>query len=96
MWLSLPLWDPAAADAGWYSRWEESAAVAMMAMALWEWGIRRACASAGGEWVVAASVWERWAAERTSSSAYGAVCPPGAVAGVSKVNVEAIEEYVTT
>lgn len=92
----MPLWGPAAADAGWwYLRWEGPAAVAMMAMTLWERGIRRACASGGGEWVVAVSVGQRWAAV-TSSSASGAVCPTEAVAGARKVGVEAIEECVTT
>lgn len=92
------MWGPAVADAGdadWYLRWEGSVAVAMMAMALWERGIRKACASAGGEWVAAVSVGQRWAAVM-SPSASGAVCPTGAVAGARKVGVEAIEEYVMT
>jgi len=73
--------------------WEESAAVAVTEMASWERRIRRACASAGGEWVVAASV---WAVEGTPSSASGAVCPTGAVAEVRKVYVETVEECVKT
>ena len=76
--------------------WEESAAVAVTEMASWERRIRRACASAGGEWVVAASVWKWWAVEGAPSSASGAVCPTGAVAEVRKVYVEIVEECVKT